>query len=310
MKDAATDDRNKHYCIQTNVWASFKKIKYKVSVMLHHSSGEVLHACCECKASSVGRCSHVAGVLFAIEDFLLTFDEATSVTCTSKLCAWNKGRKKKEPHEVGEEQYTNKHNQSKKLKYNPFPMNNQQNTMKVNKFCKDLQMDTSHKKTMWELLLLEKYSDYCLTKERKSILREEVYLLTQLLSFDAESAVNVTGAEQDTSQWHHLRQLLITASVIKSFVFVKIKQQVYDAVKNHLWEKRVIDNVYTQYGKVNEYNAFNEYKLHTSHLEFTVEKTGLWINTKYPGLVASPDGLVFDPIIESYGVIEIKCPFI
>ena len=60
-------------------------------------------------------------------------------------------------------------------------------------------MNTSHKKTMWELLLSEKYSDYYLTKERKNILREEVYFLTQSLSFGAEGAVNMTGAEQDIS---------------------------------------------------------------------------------------------------------------
>jgi len=52
---------------------------------------------------------------------------------------------------------------------------------------------------MWELLLSEKYSDYYLTKERKNILREEVYFLTQSLSFGAEGAVNMTGAEQDIS---------------------------------------------------------------------------------------------------------------
>jgi len=68
-----------------------------------------------------------------------------------------------------------------------------------------------------------------------------------------------------------------------------------------------------QYGKENEYNAFNKYNLQYIHrMGFTVEKTGLWINIKYPGLSVSPGegGLMFDPITESYDVIEIKCLFI
>ena len=34
----------------------------------------------------------------------------------------------------------------------------------------------------------------------------------------------------------------------------------------------------------------------------------MWINPKYPGIGASPDALVFDPIHNSSGLLEIKCP--
>ena len=34
----------------------------------------------------------------------------------------------------------------------------------------------------------------------------------------------------------------------------------------------------------------------------------MWINGQYPGVGASPDGLLFDPHNSSHGILEIKCP--
>ena len=41
---------------------------------------------------------------------------------------------------------------------------------------------------------------------------------------------------------------------------------------------------------------------------FQVDGTGIWINGRYPGMSASPGGIVFDPISDAKGVLEIKCP--
>ena len=37
-------------------------------------------------------------------------------------------------------------------------------------------------------------------------------------------------------------------------------------------------------------------------------ETGMWINGQYPGVGASPDGLLFDPHTSSHGSLKIKCP--
>ena len=37
-------------------------------------------------------------------------------------------------------------------------------------------------------------------------------------------------------------------------------------------------------------------------------ETGMWISGQYPGVGASPDGLLFDPHTSSHGILEIKCP--
>ena len=34
----------------------------------------------------------------------------------------------------------------------------------------------------------------------------------------------------------------------------------------------------------------------------------MWVNGRYPGIGASPDGLLFDANTNSRGVLEIKCP--
>ena len=44
------------------------------------------------------------------------------------------------------------------------------------------------------------------------------------------------------------------------------------------------------------------------HCAFTVNESGLFLNTKWPYLDASPDGVVTCRCC-SKGVVEIKCPF-
>ena len=62
---------------------------------------------------------------------------------------------------------------------------------------------------------------------------------------------------------------------------------------------------------VNEHNVLVEYKEHMAPWGLEAKETGLWINTNFPGLGASPDGLLFDPSqTPPFGVLEIKCPHI
>lgn len=41
----------------------------------------------------------------------------------------------------------------------------------------------------------------------------------------------------------------------------------------------------------------------------TVSTCGLLVNPAFPWLGASPDRIVYDPTEQSYGVVEIKCPY-
>eukprot|EP00795_Rhopilema_esculentum_P003488 gene3488-1870_t len=75
--------------------ASMKNTLYKVLVVLDNSTGDVSCAACTCPAGvglgGFGKCNHVGGVLFALEDFNRKgYQECPEpVSCTSTLSAWN-----------------------------------------------------------------------------------------------------------------------------------------------------------------------------------------------------------------------------
>lgn len=57
-----------------------------------------------------------------------------------------------------------------------------------------------------------------------------------------------------------------------------------------------------QYGIQKEAPARDAYTNNTGNV---VKETGVWVNTKYPHLAASPDGIV--PCTNGFGIVEIKC---
>ena len=65
-----------------------------------------------------------------------------------------------------------------------------------------------------------------------------------------------------------------------------------------------------RYGRENADKAFSNYisELDLSH--FHVTKSGFWINTDYPELGCSADGLIYDRDNNLKGVLEIKCPMV
>ncbi|XP_044597969.1 uncharacterized protein LOC123274428 [Cotesia glomerata] len=107
------------FCMKCKIQASYKaKEIHQVSVMINPLTARVIQGTCDCKASSMGRCSHVAALLYVLLNYLDDCDE-DNVPCTSKLCSWNQGRKKKEPHKADEQQYKNKNDMSKRRSYDP-----------------------------------------------------------------------------------------------------------------------------------------------------------------------------------------------
>ena len=72
-----------------------KNVLYKTIVILSNDFGDVCCAACTCPAgagiSGFCNCNHVGGVLFSLEDFNRKGYQSCphSVSCTSKLSAWN-----------------------------------------------------------------------------------------------------------------------------------------------------------------------------------------------------------------------------
>ena len=74
-----------------------KLLPINVNVMLSNVSGYMKHASCDCKASSLGRCAHIAAVLLKLSD-TSTAEENVATPSTSKPCIWNKGKSVKRSH--------------------------------------------------------------------------------------------------------------------------------------------------------------------------------------------------------------------
>ena len=106
------------YFVRAHVWPSMRtELPHHVIVVISVNSGAVLHASCEpCRASSLGRCSHVVAVLFSVLDYVQKHGPVLAKPCTSEECSWNKGKKRnKNPGRISEEKCSSK----KKLQSRP-----------------------------------------------------------------------------------------------------------------------------------------------------------------------------------------------
>lgn len=60
------------------------------------------------------------------------------------------------------------------------------------------------------------------------------------------------------------------------------------------------------YGRLLESNGVKRYQ--SANPESQVKETGIWVNSQFPWMGGSPDGIVFDRIKDEEGLLEVKCP--
>ncbi|KAK7485983.1 hypothetical protein BaRGS_00022735, partial [Batillaria attramentaria] len=84
MKDCR---RGNFYFCKSTVRASFENKAYDVLVTIDSNTGVVKDGSCDCKASAMGKCSHISGLLQAIADYQSRFG---SEACTSKPSFYSK----------------------------------------------------------------------------------------------------------------------------------------------------------------------------------------------------------------------------
>ncbi|XP_050365547.1 uncharacterized protein LOC126784094 [Argentina anserina] len=107
---------------------------------------------------------------------------------------------------------------------------------------------------------------------------------------------------QNTSKnWQQLRQDKLTASTFAAAVGFWPRQRV------RLWREKIgavkpfSGNLSTSWSNIKEAEALQKYKMIT---QLDVSPVGFQVHSRADWLAASPDG-----IIESSGVLEIRCPF-
>lgn len=121
-----------------------------------------------------------------------------------------------------------------------------------------------------------------------------------------------TKDQSSSKNWlKKLRAGRITASVFKSCCTTNPKKPAKSLVRKICHpEKCTFSSKATNYGSSFEKEALNDFMLEKSshHINFQVKNCGLILSNDYPGLGASPDGLVSCDCHED-AVLEIKCPY-
>lgn len=287
-----------------------------MTLTISENSGTIKEGTCTCSASGLGRCAHVAALLFALEDFVSEFGYDLP-TCTEKLCSWNKGRKKnKTPSTVHFKEYSSMKKELKKkrasgtdiITSDPRPSN--QRFTKISKDEKNsFVSDLRHigEDSGWTTLLDYEYDNFSLDDYGVDILKQQCKQFQENLKTACEEKSHpfmadgtLDQSESEMCMFH--RQCRITASYCKDVVCLKKGHT--GLVKRILWTSSPLTPAIL-YGRENESKAFEQYM--NENPNFNVEKTGLWLNPAYPQLGCS---LIKDTQSGLEGLIEIKCPYV
>lgn len=307
--------KNGYYFLKSKVMASYSiSTTYNVSITLRNTDSTIVDASCDCKASTMGRCNHVAALLFALEDYTVQFGFDIPA-CTSLLCSWNVGRKRsKDPAPAHEPRYKKKAAPNRIINFDPRPeyFKNVKDTEDQfqNKFITNLPSASSN--TVFSHLLEVDYEDYVVDTEalqnRVSSAVEDFKSVHTCNNSTGPFEVPDTKDQSDSPVWIQARAVRVTASIAKDVVGMSSRRAKYNFLRRHLWGLDKIKLKSMTYGKNNEDAAFQQYVKQNTRGE-TVIKSGFWVNPNFPELGCSPDGLIMEG---SYlkGILEIKCPII
>ena len=136
------------------------------------TTGKIRGAKCSCEQQMDRRCSHIACILFGIEDMSAGAAPRMRMICTSTTQQWGKGKRPTIKPQPIHESINNKRLDAV-IKFDPrpqhlIPKTDNDKQKRVEAFLKNLQ--SSAKQSMFEDIFAFKYSDYQLTSEREALL--------------------------------------------------------------------------------------------------------------------------------------------
>ena len=347
VQNIMVDQKDSLLGIRCNCLPEMKKDRvYKIQIDISSDSSDVNFAECTCPAGKGphGSCKHVAAVLFALQDFYVTYEEMQTsnkddVACTSKLQTWNQPRKRRLDSKCASEisfrveDYYQKPCRHSKEFMDPRPINMQKTTEKeVKGFIENLKGMEYACGFLSVLVPLDTPDDpssplpltprSAQSKINAQIVKEcelppSLEVITSYFdkfvgmikpSDDQRNLVEKKTRKQGScKRWQEECHLRLTAS---NFGRVMLQRSNYEKLAEEILYSKLPDTIASlKWGKTHENDAFTTYleRYLTSDEQETIRKAGFYIgNPCFIG--ASPDG-----VIEVEGnvrkVIEIKCPF-
>ena len=213
---------NDSYYLCAHVHHSMKSdLPLNVFIALSCISGSIKFGTCNCRASALGRCAHIAALLLHLNEFVSANGYEVNVPSTSRPCAWNAGKKRnKTPKAVHQSAYKScKFSNDRIISWDPRPAElcGKVGKKEINMFLEDLSRISAQSKeiSMWELSLKRQYDDFQLTEERKQMLQNLTVILEQsLFGYNEVEPKELQGTKSQSMSWIWFseRQFRITAS--------------------------------------------------------------------------------------------------
>lgn len=139
---------------------------------------------------------------------------------------------------------------------------------------------------------------------------EVVFPEIKLSHDEVKSVEDATKGQSSSSDWYSMRAGRLTASNFKTACHTDPSSPSLTLIKNVCYpEKSQFSSMATNYGLDHENDAKKDYILQEgqNHTNLCVKDSGLMLNTIYPWMGASPDGIVTCDC-HSPGCLEVKCP--
>lgn len=127
----------------------------------------------------------------------------------------------------------------------------------------------------------------------------EILHKLQQRALEAKDIEIKTRGQHDNALWRELRTEYLTSSNFGTVVKMKKTTHPHNFIRKMLYPTGEIRTPSILYGRTNERTAI---RLYEEQQQVEVQPCGLFIDTEYPFLASSPDGIVNDDIL-----IEVKC---
>ena len=309
--------------------------------IIAEASGEIISAHCNCMAGLGEACTHVAAVAFFVES---SCRQKGITLCTEKKCKWIVPSFQKDIPYLPVKDIDFRSAKRKKMEMEckglctpptevqPFKMKDQLQAptdIELNEFFDKLSKCNTKPAILstvpeYALGYVPKSSLDSFTRPLQSLYQPEYLGLkfTDLLTVCESVEIQVTAemadmAEKETRKqsncklWFKYRAGRITASKMKSVCRTDPASPSQSLVKSICYpEVYRFKSKATDWGCKHEQTARDSYfsEMKKSHDGFQVSESGLVLNSQWPHLGASPDGIISCDCC-GIGVLEIKCPY-